>query len=87
MPVLYRRPQNGGYMALNMLNSANSKTPYLVSTDKNNGSSGLSEGDQAMFDLYVPPSVWIYNRGVIVGYLDGHVEIVPSPNSTNIFKK
>lgn len=87
MPVAFHRPDNGNYAPLNTLTAANSKTPFLVSTDKNDGSSGLSEGDQASFDRYVPPSVWKYQGGVIVGFLDGHVEVVPEPNSTNIFKK
>lgn len=66
---------------------ANSNTPFIVSTDKNAGTAGLAQGLQSSFNLYVPPEVWIYNDGVIVGYLDGHVEIIQEPNSQNIFNQ
>lgn len=77
---------NDNLIPINMLTCKLVKTPYLVSTDKNDGNYGLSEGDQSYFEQYVPNSVWIYNGGVVVTYLDGHAEIVKAPNSTNIFK-
>jgi len=81
------RKGDSGWLPSSTLTCDNTKTPFLVSSDKNNGTTGLYEGEQGMFATYVPPSVWIYNKGVIVTYLDGHAEIVREPNSTNIFKK
>lgn len=87
MPVYAERPVNEGYRNVNILTTSASKMPFLVSTDKNSGATGLAQGDQAGFDTYVPPSVWIFNHGILVGYYDGHAEIVRNPNSTNIFKQ
>lgn len=72
---------------VNTLQCDNSKTPWIVSTDRNDGTEGLGEGFQAHFEKYVPRDVWRYGGGAIVAYYDGHVEIVPEPNSSNIFKR
>ena len=78
---------NGVRIPISTLTCPLAKTPPLVSTDGNkNGTGGISEGSQPHFALYVPPSVWIYRGGAIVTFLDGHVETIKSPNSTNIFK-
>ena len=77
---------NGVRVPINTLTCDAVKTPNLVSSDRNNGTTGLYERAESYFQQYVPPSVWIYNGGVIVTYLDGHVEIVVAPTSTNIFK-
>lgn len=84
------RPDGGAAVWPNTRVHLLNKTPWIISSDKNVvGSAGLIEKNQAGFDTYVPPSVWIFNGGVIVGYLDGHVEIVQEPSSTNtdLFKK
>jgi len=88
MNFLQSRPGGPGtpMLDLNTRTVDNSKTAYLVSTDRNAGSAGLAEGKPA-FDKYVPKEVWIYHDGVIVAYLDGHVEVVPQPTSSNVFKK
>lgn len=88
MNFLTSQPGGPGtpYMNINTRKVDNSKTPYIVSTDRNNGSAGLAEGKPA-FEKYVPKEVWIYHGGIIVGYLDGHVEVVPQPTASNIFKK
>lgn len=77
---------NGERIPISTLTCDTTKTPHLVSTDKNMGTEGLFENSQAHFAFYVPPSVWIYRGGAIVTYLDGHVETIKEPNSTNIFK-
>lgn len=83
------RPDGGAAVWPNTLVHSLSKTPWIISSDKNVGTAGLTEKHQVSFDTYLPPSVWIFNNGVIVGYLDGHVEIVQEPSSTNtnLFKK
>ncbi len=79
---------NGERVSPSLLLHPVSRIPYLVSTDRNtNGTAGLLEGSQALFETYVPEAVWIYSGGVIVSYLDGHVEIVRNPNALSIFKK
>ncbi len=64
-----------------------SRTPFLISSDRNDGTGGLGEGFQTQFSKYVPEEIWIYGGGAIVAYCDGHVEIVRAPTSTNIFKR
>lgn len=88
--VRYIRPGGGAAVQPNTLVHALEKTPWIISTDMNtNGTSGLIERTPAGFNTYLAPSTWIFNGGVIVGYLDGHVEVVQNPSSTNInlFKK
>lgn len=85
--VLSQRNPSGGYWYPNLLTAPwLSKMPFLISSDKNDGTAGLTDSD-ADFNKYLPPSVWMFNGGVIVGYCDGHVEVIKNPSRDAVFKR
>ena len=78
---------DGRWYRLNTLKEKQSTQPFVVSSDKNTGSSGLYVGEPGVFNTLVPPEVWIFNGGVIVGYCDGHVENIHEPTLEKVIKR
>ncbi|MFV0338718.1 MAG: type II secretion system protein, partial [Chthoniobacterales bacterium] len=85
VPVYMAYPEGGGgRVTLNTFKHNIAKTPWIVSSDKNTGSSGLNEGNMGNFQTFLPSSVWVHNNGVVVAYMDGHVAVVPEPTMNKV---
>lgn len=81
------RGASGQWSRLSTLKEQQSTQPFVVSSDRNTGSSGLYVGEPAVFNALVPPEVWVFNNGVIVGYCDGHAENIKQPTLEKILKR
>ncbi len=78
---------DGQWNRLSTLKEQQSRQPFVVSSDRNTGSSGLYVGEPGVFTALVPPEVWVFNKGVIVGYCDGHVENIKEPTLEKVIKR